>query len=84
MSTPAALSLLAFAGLLFGLLAGRHELEGDALFLMGTVMAFVLPAIGAMQHFWWGWPWWPVVLPAHAVTAVAGILWFGRDSPGSP
>lgn len=83
MSDMSALSVLALLGFAFGLLASRHEFDGGALVLMGVILAFFLPAIGAMQHFWWGWPWWPVVIPAHAVTVVAGILWFGRDSSDS-
>lgn len=47
-------------------------------------MMLILPVIGAIQHFWWGWPWWPVVIPAHAVTAFGGVIIFNLTARTSP
>jgi hypothetical protein len=77
MNTLSALLILCFVGFGFGIIASASERSGlDTAVPVALGMMLLLPVIGTIQHFWWGWPWWPVVIPAHGVTAFAGVIFF--------
>jgi hypothetical protein len=77
MSTLSALLILCFVGFAFGIFASASERSGLGISVpVALGMMALSPVIGIIQHFWWGWPWWPVVIPAHGITAFAGIIFF--------